>query len=110
MSDASYSPILRQCADIADDREPKYGDAVKNMEDIADRANRRFGMNVTALDVVQIMLATKEAREAHQHQEDNILDEINYNAIRLLILRMLRRMKSADLLGGQGTQVESRHG
>jgi hypothetical protein len=80
---ASYANILRGCAEIAEDREPKYGDAVKNMQSIADIARVAYGLNLTAENIAQVMDCVKLSRDLTMHQDDNIVDGINYRAIQL---------------------------
>ena len=78
---ASYSPILRQCADIADERESQYGDVAKNFAEIVAICEAIFGLTLTQRQVAQVMIAVKLSRERHKHKPDNLIDAINYLAI-----------------------------
>jgi hypothetical protein len=87
MIPSEYSPILREAADIADEREASYGRAAQNMEDIATMCNAMFGLKLTSQQVVQVFIATKATREKNNHKDDNLIDTINYTAILLLLIQ-----------------------
>lgn len=89
--ECSYAPILRECADIADERGKKYGDVKENFELTSQICDVVFDIQLTPLQVTQVLRAVKLAREKHCHQPDNSLDDINYNAIGLDL-----RKRSAD--------------
>jgi hypothetical protein len=80
---ASYSPILRQCADIADEREAQYGDVSKNFDDISAICKTAFGLTLSPTQIMQVMVAVKLSRNLHKPKADNLLDAINYLAMQL---------------------------
>jgi len=49
---ASYSHILRQCADIADEREAQYGDVQKNFADISAICKTAFGLDLSPTQIM----------------------------------------------------------
>lgn len=81
---ASYSPHLRIAAAIADDREPQYGSALDNLKDTSMIAKAMFNLELTPVQLAQVMIAFKTSREKHAHKDDNIIDNINYHAILLM--------------------------
>jgi hypothetical protein len=81
---ASYSSHLRIAAEIADDREPQYGSALDNLKDTSMIAKAMFDLELTPVQLAQVMIAFKTSREKHAHKDDNIIDNINYHAILLM--------------------------
>ncbi len=77
--------LLTECLEIHSERHVRYGPSEINFADIAKIATRVSLQckKFTALDVVTVMLATKEARYKHQYklwqdfleEDDNDLDE-----------------------------------
>lgn len=96
MIPSEYSPILREAADIADEREASYGRAAKNMHDIARMCKDMFNLEISAEGVVKVFIATKTTRDKNKAKDDNLLDTINYNAI-LLMLRKQRALTTTGL-------------
>jgi len=86
-SKVEYAEILRQCADIAEERGEKYGDVILNFQDISNILATMFGMSLNMEEICKVFIATKISREKNAHQEDNLLDWINYTAILLYIQR-----------------------
>jgi hypothetical protein len=78
---ASYGHLLRECADIADDREEHYGEIKKNYESISAFCRSMFGLELTPSQIVKVMIATKWARHLHHPKKDNLMDAVNYTAI-----------------------------
>ena len=78
---ASYSKFLRECAEIADDRAEKYGDIRENFERTSVLCKAMFGLDLTAVQVVQVLIAVKWAREKFRPSKDNRLDAANYTTI-----------------------------
>lgn len=78
---ASYSHILRQCADIADEREQQYGDVAQNFADISEICKTTFGLVLSPSQIMQVMVAVKLARNRHKPKADNLLDAVNYLAM-----------------------------
>lgn len=81
MDNCSYAKILRECADIADERQEQYGDVTQNFEDVRDICRAMFGIELTVQEVAKIMIAIKWSREKHQSKHDNLIDAVNYTAI-----------------------------
>ena len=81
---ASYSSHLRTAATIADQREPQYGSALDNLKDTSMIAKAMFNLELTPVQLAQVMIAFKTSREKHSHKDDNIIDNINYHAILLM--------------------------
>lgn len=90
-ADSSYASILEECATIAREREPKYGEAVQNMRNIAATAKQMFNLDLTDEQITEVFIATKVERDKTCKQDDNIVDNINYDAIRLACRRAKRQ-------------------
>lgn len=88
---ASYSPHLRRAAEIADEREPQYGSVLDNLADTAMIAKAMFNLDITPVQLAQVMIAFKTSREKHSHKQDNIIDNINYHAILLAAIEDAER-------------------
>jgi len=85
---ASYGPILREAADIADERGEKYGEVLENFQDTCYIYKANFGDDgIDPVILSQVLIALKISREKNCHQDDNCIDKINYEAIRLYIIR-----------------------
>lgn len=78
-----YADFLKECAEIAEQRGEKYGDVVENFEHTACICYLVFGIEITPIQITQVLRAVKMSREKFAHQPDNILDDINYAAIGL---------------------------
>lgn len=78
---AGYGAILRECADIADERQAQYGDAKKNFQETADILKAMFGLSLSPVEIVKVMIAVKWSRQLHKPKKDNLLDATNYTAI-----------------------------
>lgn len=76
-----YATQLRQCAKIAEDRQKKYGPPDENFELISQICDVCFDLKISKEEIIQVMRATKIARDKHMQQEDNLLDEVNYAAM-----------------------------
>jgi Domain of unknown function (DUF6378) len=78
--------ILNDAATILNgNRNADYGDPVMNFKRIANIANL-MGAQVTALDCVNVLIALKLSREAHNHKEDNLIDAAAYLEIKNMII------------------------
>jgi len=77
----SYSPILRKCADIADERGQFYGDADENFARIEKILFEMFDLKLTKKEIAMVFVATKFSRQRERHKDDNFLDAINYLAM-----------------------------
>ena len=80
-SNADYSHILRECADIADERGKFYGTSKDNFDDISTICKVMFNLELTPEQIAQCFIATKVSRNKHRHKKDNQIDHINYMAI-----------------------------
>lgn len=89
-----YSHILRQAAEIADQRSGMYGDVIQNLEDVSANCKALYGMELSAIDIAKVMIACKFARQKHLHNPDNLLDTINYTAILLLLIQNANLIRS----------------
>lgn len=78
---AHYGDILRECADIADERGADYGAPEINFSEIANIHNMLWSEEVDIQHIVRIFISVKFARNKHKVKRDNILDAINYLAI-----------------------------
>lgn len=78
---ADYSHILRECADIADERGEQYGTSRENMEHTALLMYHMFNVHLKPEVIAQVLIANKFSRQAHKPKKDNIEDAINYLAI-----------------------------
>lgn len=81
MKEASYSKTLRQCADIADERQEQYGDVKGNFIEIQQILSAAFGIELSLTEIAKVMIATKLSREKHKPKQDNRQDCVNYMAI-----------------------------
>jgi hypothetical protein len=82
-----YSPILREAADIADERGLQYGDCDENFDRIQYLLKDIFTLNLSKAEIAQVFVATKLAREGNRHKDDNIIDAINYLAMMLYFIQ-----------------------
>lgn len=92
--EASYAHHLRQCADIADEREPQYGNVLDNLRDTQMILHAMFGLKLSPVEIAKVMIAIKTSREKHHHKKDNLLDNINYHAILLEAIEEQERQLS----------------
>lgn len=96
---SSYGDILRQAADISDDREPQYGEVIGQLHDTAMVAKAMFDIDTDPVTLAKIMIAFKTSRQKHAHKDDNLLDNINYHAILLLAIHSEAECRGADAPG-----------
>jgi len=60
------------------DRQADYDTPKRNFERIAIIASQMTGKELTAVDCVKVLIATKLAREAFKHKRDNLVDAAGY--------------------------------
>ena len=77
----SYTKILQDCIDTANERQEQYGNAEDNIEDIQSCLKYALWVEITKDDIVKVLIALKLVREKNQHKKDNLIDLINYAAI-----------------------------
>jgi Domain of unknown function (DUF6378) len=74
--------ILKEADNIVNNRsqekERQYGNFDKSMELTAQIFNAMSGLNLSAVNMYQVLIAQKLAREANRHKEDNLLDAVAY--------------------------------
>lgn len=78
---AAYAEILRDCADIADERGQSYGPAESNFRDIAHIHKAMWGEEVDVQHIAKLFISTKVSRNKVKDKRDNGIDGINYWAI-----------------------------
>lgn len=84
---SGYSDILREAADIAEERQKSYGEVIENLKETCAVAKQMFGLELSMTTAAKFLISLKVSRQKHQHKEDNILDTINYYAILLHVVR-----------------------
>jgi hypothetical protein len=80
---SSYSDILKEALEIAEQRQGTYGEPTVNFTRIKECAKTMFGLELSLVEIAQLMVATKLARQIEKPKHDNIVDAINYFAIML---------------------------
>lgn len=83
---ADYSEILEESIKTANERQSDYGSVIENFKEMAVIHNAMFGGNLKPSDLCKVLIATKVSREKFKHKKDNLIDQINYNAILLKLL------------------------
>ena len=74
---------IRQAIELlGGDRMDSYGDPKKLCEHASRIATAVTGIELSAVDVVDVMIAVKFAREKHAHKFDNCVDLCGYAEIR----------------------------
>lgn len=86
-SACEYSSILRDCIRTGEERVASYGSVIDNFKEMAAIHNAMFGGELKPSDLCKVLIATKVSREKYKHKEDNLIDQINYNAILLFLLK-----------------------
>ena len=81
-----YVPILTECIETGIERGASYGSVIDNFREMARIHNAMFGGDILPSDMCKVLIATKVSRQKHKHKKDNLIDQINYNAILLLLL------------------------
>jgi len=83
-----YANILDECSRIASERGESYWPVEENFKNIAAIHRENFGVEITPVEIAEVMISIKIARQKNKHKDDNIIDVINYFAI-LLYLKNL---------------------
>lgn len=79
--------ILQEATRIlGGDRQADYGDPVRNFINIAKEVNRWSDKEITPLDCVNVLIATKTCREQFKHKRDNQVDLVAYQEIKRRII------------------------
>lgn len=78
----NYADILIECATIAKDRQSQYGEATESVTLGAKMVKDMFGWEITPKQFCEVMIAGKFSRELKLHKTDNMIDAINYMAIK----------------------------
>lgn len=74
--------ILAEAENIINgSRNADYGDVVANFKRISEIAETTFGISINPVEVCQVLLAVKLAREAYLHKRDNLVDLCGYAEI-----------------------------
>lgn len=60
------------------DRAECYGDIFESFSRIACFWTTYLGVEISAVDVAQMMLLLKVSRQRNRHKRDNVVDQINY--------------------------------
>ena len=77
----NYYDIMRNAAEIFNDRNPKYGDMRVGMENVAQIATIITGIQLTAHDVALVLHAVKLSRLGGDRKNpDHYIDGVNYMA------------------------------
>ena len=77
--------ILKKCLSIFKERGKQYGDVYKDFRRVSDILYITRGLTLKPSQIIEVMIAVKDSRERNKHKEDNIIDKINYEAIRLYL-------------------------
>lgn len=62
-------------------RNQNYGSPKESFEKVAKIASILSNKRITEVDCINIMIATKLARESHKHNRDNLVDVAGYAEI-----------------------------
>ena len=93
------SDILRKADKLVSvDRQKMYGHPYNNFTDIANIASAITGKYYTALDCVDILIATKLAREKNKHGDDNLIDTAGYIKVKAMIIEKMNKKITNKLL------------
>jgi len=77
----NYYDIMRNAAEIFNERNPKYGDMRVGMNNVAQIASIITGIELTAHDVALVLHAVKLSRlGADRKNPDHYIDGVNYMA------------------------------
>lgn len=68
------------------DRQSDYDSPKSNFDRIAKIASVMCNKELTAIDCVNVLIATKLAREAFKHKRDNIVDAAGYLEVKERII------------------------
>jgi hypothetical protein len=77
----SYQEILKDCIEIANERQAQYGEASESINLAVKILNETFGIKLTPKEFCLTIVALKLSREKFNHKSDNIIDTINYLAM-----------------------------
>lgn len=66
--------------DRSEEKERQYGPMQKCIDHTAEIATSMGDKDITSIDVYNVLIALKLAREVHAHKEDNMLDAVVYMA------------------------------
>jgi len=81
-----YASILQECIDTGNQREKSYGGVVENFVEISKIHQAMFGAGFFPSDICKVLISVKVARQKFKCKRDNIIDNINYNAILSVLL------------------------
>ena len=77
----NYYDIMRNAAEVFNERNPKYGDMRVGMENVAQIATLITGIHLTAHDVALVLHAVKLSRlNSDRKNPDHYIDGVNYMA------------------------------
>lgn len=77
----NYYDIMRNAAEVFNERNPKYGDMRVGMENVAQIATLITGIHLTAHDVALVLHAVKLSRlSSDRKNPDHYIDGVNYMA------------------------------
>ena len=77
----NYYDIMRNAAEVFNERNPKYGDMRVGMENVAQIATLITGIHLTAHDVALVLHAVKLSRLNNDRKNpDHYIDGVNYMA------------------------------
>ena len=83
--------ILSEAKRITENNDRKYEDMNISFQRIADIASKITGKDLTAEDVIYVLVALKLQRETYKHKRDNLVDIMGY----INILNKLKENKHA---------------
>ena len=72
------SILLKADALVNGDRQADYADPRECHERAAHIATGMIGKDLTAIEVVRVLIAVKLARQAYRYKEDNLIDACGY--------------------------------
>lgn len=76
-------------------RQEAYGHPYDNFKDIATIVSAMTGKTFTALDCVDMLIATKISREKTAFKRDNYVDAAGYFQVRYMVMSEMRRRGEA---------------
>ncbi len=62
-------------------RDVQYNNPIVAFEEYSEIARVAFGLKITSIEIVKVLMAIKLGREKYKHKEDNLLDLVGYTSI-----------------------------
>ena len=79
--EGTFTDVLQECIDIANERQKGYDDPIVSMQIACDILEKTFRIGLTVEQMCYVLVALKFSRQHKEYNKDNIIDSINYLAI-----------------------------